>query len=133
MSTQTYLQENEPHGLLVQTARKIYFELADGTRLEFPCAPNSNLPLMLIEHIATLESSIGLNGTDAQGLLANNRAEDAIHLLHENNHNLSGPQKELMLWHYRLCHCGLGWVQDLMRHSMESVQILHLFQLGYLR
>ena len=37
-------------------------------------------------------------------------------LLHE-NYNLSPVQKELCLWHYRLCHAGFNWIQDLMRRQ----------------
>ncbi len=35
-------------------------------------------------------------------------------LLDSTNFNLTGPQKELLLWHTRLGHAGQAWVQDLM-------------------
>ena len=31
----------------------------------------------------------------------------------QNNQNLSGPQKELLLWHWQLGHAGFEWVQRL--------------------
>jgi hypothetical protein len=41
----------------------------------------------------------------------------AVHptVLSDSNENLSGPKKELLLWHDRLGHCGFGRVQRLMR------------------
>ena len=47
--------------------------------------------------------------------------EDASHLLNEQNHNLSNPQKELLLWHYCLGHAGQHWIQDLMRKEKGPV------------
>jgi hypothetical protein len=40
--------------------------------------------------------------------------QQSRHLLFDNNINLTKPRKELLLWHNRLSHAGLGWIQDLM-------------------
>ena len=47
--------------------------------------------------------------------------EEAHSILSEQNYNLSNPQKELLLWHYRLGHVGLHWLQDLMRKEKGPV------------
>jgi hypothetical protein len=36
-------------------------------------------------------------------------------ILGDNNTNLSASQKELLLWHQRLSHASIGWVQSLIR------------------
>ena len=43
------------------------------------------------------------------------------HYLSEINHNLSKPQKEVKLWHCRMCHAGFTRIQDLMRTKKENV------------
>jgi hypothetical protein len=47
--------------------------------------------------------------------------EETKTLLNDQNVNLSPVAKELLLWHYRLAHAGLGWVQDLMRSKKNEV------------
>ena len=42
-------------------------------------------------------------------------------LLDDQNHNLTRPQKELCLWHYRLAHAGFPWIQTLMRVEKVAV------------
>ncbi len=37
--------------------------------------------------------------------------------MHQNNVNLSAPQKELLLWHQQLPHVSVNWVQTLMREQ----------------
>ncbi|MCA1806890.1 MAG: GAG-pre-integrase domain-containing protein, partial [Actinobacteria bacterium] len=48
--------------------------------------------------------------------------ESFTKLLHDNNHNLNKPQKELLLWHNRLGHAGLRWIQDLMRVTKSPIE-----------
>ena len=45
------------------------------------------------------------------------RSTESVHLneLDVENINLTEPQKELLLWHYRLGHFNMSWVQSLMR------------------
>ena len=45
---------------------------------------------------------------------------NAINLLNDNNYNLTGPQKDMMLWHCRSGHSRLGWIQDLMRKRKQE-------------
>ena len=41
--------------------------------------------------------------------------DEVIAILADRNANLSPHQKELMLWHQRLGHLGLTWLQKLMK------------------
>ena len=47
--------------------------------------------------------------------------EHTLSLLDEINHNMSKPQKELMLWHQHLGHAGFRWIQSLMRKPKHEV------------
>ena len=91
---------------------KLEFKTHSGQRLTFPYSPGGNLPLMLLDWDvpqAPITSELQANLNDKNVL-------DEVHtILSDHNHNLSNPQKELMLWHYRLGHAGCSWVRDLMR------------------
>ena len=51
---------------------------------------------------------------EAFGLTLNNSRE-LSNILGEDNSNLSASQKEVLLWHQRLSHASIRWVQMLMR------------------
>ena len=61
--------------------------------------------------------------TDQMALNLNILEQDpeSLHLLNEMNHNISKPQKELMLWHQRIAHMGFAWLQDLMQPGKNDV------------
>ncbi len=50
-------------------------------------------------------------------------------ILGDNNTNLSASQKELLLWHQRLSHASIGWVQSLTRKKQwltsEGNKLMH--------
>ena len=78
----------------------------------FPCHPHSNLPLMFVDINARPEA--GITSNQAYSWEKNNDLSTTLSLLDKNNHNLSKPEKELLLWHARLGHAGFGWIQGLM-------------------
>jgi len=87
---------------------KTTIELPDGGTLEFPYCPGSNLPLMFTERY----DKVGLTASDTpnpSGLAT------VFDIISQENANLTAAQKELLLWHFRLGHAGLGWIQSLMR------------------
>ena len=117
-SPQTYFQENQG-GCCTLDHSQLTFTTAKGNILRFPYHPMSNLPLMYPDQ------SIGTAGLTAHHVLnlsSDPKLKDRINsLLLEENYNLTQDQKELLLWHYRLCHAGLGWIQDLMKHRKDIV------------
>ena len=125
LSSQTYFQEirkrgTGPEGYLHQTYEKIDLGLEDGTELIFPFHPNSNLPLMYVDFLSA-HTAVGLNNTLKDEIQTTTKAEEALHLLNDNNYNLTNVQKELSLWHYRLGHMGFGWLQSLFHHRKGNV------------
>ena len=56
----------------------------------------------------------GITSNQAYSWEKNNDLSTTLSLLDKNNHNLSKPEKELLLWHTRLGHAGFGWIQGLM-------------------
>ena len=106
-SPQRLFQENQA-GRCIIDHLKTTLELPDGGKLEFPFNPSNNLPLMFIDRY----EKVGLNAVDIPdptGLPA------VFDVIAAENANLTAAQKELLLWHFRLGHAGLGWVQALMR------------------
>ena len=92
---------------------------ADDIELNFPYSPN-NLPLMILNDHFTLfpenthADMAGATSCMIHEVLTTDVLQRSRHLLFDNNSNLTKPQKELLLWHNRLSHAGLGWIQDLM-------------------
>jgi hypothetical protein len=112
-SPQAYFAEyNKGFGWFNHECMKIH--TVDDIEITFPYAPN-NLPLMYLNEFFT---SVGLVAGVTAPLAFTLRHTDALsrsqELLHDLNVNLKRPQKEVMMWHYRLSHAGLGWIQDLM-------------------
>jgi hypothetical protein len=116
-STQTYFQEIKG-GTLSQDHEKVIFTAADGQEMVFNYQPSCNLPLMFLE----LEpKQAGLSSKQAHNMTTSPMIEQTLTLLDDNNYNLTKPQKELLLWHYRLGHAGFQWIQDLMRPRKQNV------------
>ena len=91
----------------------------DGIELNFPYSSN-NLPLMILNDLHTWfpenahTDMAGVTSCMIHEVLTTDALQRSRHLLFDNNINLTKPQKELLLWHNRLSHAGLGWIQDLM-------------------
>jgi len=98
--------------------QKLEFQTHSGEQLTFPYSLGGNLPMMYLDN-KVLQAGV----TSEMEILFKHSPvmEDASHLLNEQNHNLSNPQKELLLWHYRLGHAGQHWIQDLMRKEKGPV------------
>ena len=110
LSTQTYFKENGA-GSLLQSHEKVVISTPGGVELVFPYQPN-NLPLAFLD---ANSSQIGITERELACLLKAEELDKHLTLLNKHNHNLNSAQKELMLWHYRLAHCGQSLLQHLMR------------------
>ena len=111
MSPQTYFELHDA-GNAVLDRFGMTLNTHDKVTLEFPYHPNSNLPLLWPQDdvpIGGLESHNKLNLTRYLNLTKTKT------LLVPENVNLDTKERELLLWHYRLAHASLGWIQALMR------------------
>ena len=91
------------------------FDLADGSKLEFPYNPGSNLPLMLPDW----KPSIGFTYEERVGFKA--EAESVfLSVADESNQNITASQKELLQWHWRLGHANFKWIQRLASTPRKS-------------
>jgi hypothetical protein len=81
--------------------------LKDGTTMYFPYNRGSNLPLMLTRSTPM----VGLTVHDAEFLHSYERVSACLSVADETNQNLTASQRELLLWHHRLAHANLQWIQ----------------------
>ena len=123
-SPQSYFKENLA-GSLLCTHDKCALTLPDGDRLEFPYQPGSKLPLMLTESMLRPDqpkkpSSLVhvLNVSDVSDGEPAVEAQPSV--LSPANLNLTGSQKELLLWHQRLGHADLKRVQALLGQPRDE-------------
>ncbi len=77
--------------------------------------PHSNLPMLPLgmpdhEYSSFWNEAFGYSFTNLQAINKINS------ILGADNMNLSGSQKELLLWHQKLSHTSLSWVQMLMHN-----------------
>jgi hypothetical protein len=115
-----------------------------GTDLIFPIQPGSNLPIMLTQQALHRSSSSNIRSSHKPSLntmsnilsfICSTTYDNFVHgtifhlqhagamaavinddaVLKQANSNLSPEQKELLLWHYRLGHIGISWVQSLLQ------------------
>lgn len=96
----------------IMTGSGIDFALSDGNRFSASLCPRSNLPLIpLALHPMRnfWNEAFGYTLPNVQAI------QGVKSLLSQENTNLSSPQKELLLWHQRLSHASLDWIQMLMR------------------
>ena len=143
-SPQVYISENPTNSSLLLDSEGIAMTLTCGTILRFPLQKGSNLPIMLTQkalnestskcgaHVAT--SNPIINGLQflvsttytvfMTGTLFHSVAEPSVFVLptasedavfKQANINLSPDQRELLLWHYRLGHINMKWVQSLLQ------------------
>ena len=112
----------------IQTPADLIFCLGNGVELQAHYCPRSNLPLLSIcDHASDVRSfwhdTFDISENEATAFTASKSVLDS------NNANLSAAEKELLLWHHRLSHASMPWLQPLMRtkkwlrvnHSTESL------------
>ena len=82
--------------------------------LEAYYCPRSNLPLL---RLASSDVAPSPRNTwkDAFVYSASVEQQHALNVLNESNTNLTAAQKETLLWHQRLSHASISWIQLLMR------------------
>jgi hypothetical protein len=107
-SPQCHLQENK-NGSFVCKADGTTFSSKDTGDLRFLYHECNNLPLATIDR------------GKHSGHLAMEQLEDLgtdriqLSVADETNQNLTGAQKELLGWHWKLGHANMPWIQKLMR------------------
>lgn len=117
-SPQSYFQESETKlGKSECDHESLTFTTSDGSKLQFPYHPGSNLPIMFTDWDIP---QAGLSASHFQFLRSDSGFETASKLL-QDNYNLNPAEKELLLWHDRLGHAGFKWIQDLMRTRKVEV------------
>ena len=109
-SPQTYFQE-QAKGELSVNAFRSRLTLHDGSELEFPFHPNSNLPLML----SGRQTKMGLAFEDVMALSKEFDCHGLMSVADEVNQNVTQAQRELLTWHWKLGHANFEWIQDLCR------------------
>jgi hypothetical protein len=110
LSPQVLLNTFGGEGIITRTG--IDFALSDGNKFSASYCPQNNLPLIPLA-LRALQNfwneAFGYTVTNMQTICG------VKSLLTQDNTNLSSPQKEFLLWHQRLSHASLDWIQMLMR------------------
>ena len=114
-SPQTYFHEQQKGHLQLDHSRTT-LELHDGSLLHFPYNANNNLPLML----SAEPCHVGLTFDDATVLGDGHSVYNYMSVADESNQNLTRAQKELLLWHWKLGHANLQWIQTLCREPTNN-------------
>ena len=91
-------------------------QLHNGSLLQFPHNANNNLPLMLPME----PHHISLTFDDASTLGDGHSVHNYMSVADESNQNLTSTQKELLLWHWKLGHANLQWIQTLCREPTTN-------------
>ena len=101
-------------GYSKQTVHGVQVSLDNGIKLSAAFCPRSNLPIIPLAHEASSKQCFW---TKAFGFSADSFQDLNLirNVLHQTNTNLSQSQKELLLWHQRLSHASVKWIQALMR------------------
>ena len=78
--------------------RRLEFVTAEGVKLIFPYHPTSNLPLMFLDQNIHVQGPTAIGAMLGRALLGDVTLQEQVQtLLNDNNHNISNPQKELLL------------------------------------
>ena len=88
------------------------------TKLTFVFTPSRHLPVM---DLADDVPQVGVADRMVYNLNVIREDAQAQHTFDEANYNLTKPQQEDKLWHCRLAHAGVTWIQDLMRGRKDNV------------
>ena len=105
-SPQTYFRGQQKGHLTIDHSSTT-LQLHDGSTLQFPYNTNSNLPLML----PAPPNHIGLTFDDACTLGDGHSVHNYMSVADESNQNLTSAQNKLLLWHCKLGHANLQWIQ----------------------
>ena len=117
-SPQRHFQQ-QLEGVLTLTHDQVILRPSRSVSLRFPFHPMNGLPLMFLDderrgHIAGMMAADSAMFNDVKSILTN--------VADETNQNLSGPQRELLLWHHKLGHINFDWLQTLARQGRNSNQ-----------
>ena len=105
--------DSSPHSnTSCRTMGEIGFVLTlhDGGTLDFPYQLN-NLPMMLTKSFLDAQQNVAELSFEECNYLVTTQALPSI--VDTTNLNLTGSQKELLLWHWKLGHANMHWVQFL--------------------
>ena len=108
-SPQQYFMQNNG-GNLFCDQKRTPLTLHDGGTLEFPHQLN-NLPMMSTKSFLDAQQNVAGLSFEECNYLATTQALPSI--VDTTNLNLTGSQKELVLWHWKLGHTNMHWVQSL--------------------
>jgi hypothetical protein len=102
-------------GSSLKTRTWVQLYLDSGVTLFAPHCLHSNLPLLPLANTnhnirCFWSQAFGFNSSEFAAINAIKSS-----LLIVSNTNLSQPQKEVLLWHQRLSHASIPWIQSLMR------------------
>ena len=113
----------------IQTPADLKLCLGNGVELHAQYCPRSNLPLLnTCDHAPDVKSfwhdAFDISSNDVFTFAAEKNVLDG------SNVNLSAAEKELLLWHQRLSHASISWLQPLMRtkkwlRANDSTESLH--------
>ncbi len=105
---------NTIRGKAIQTVQGIDIILDNGSNVYAKFCPKSNLLLIPLS-LENEHKNCFWNNAFGFGADSFQEINTIKTILHQNNANLSASQKELLLWHQRLSHASVNWVQTLMR------------------
>lgn len=95
------------------TRRGAQFDLVQGQKFLAHYCPRSRLPVLTLFHNSDRRDFFATAFVFTNSDVAN--LGDNEKLLSTENSNLSAGQKEVLLWHQRLSHASVSWIQLLMR------------------
>ena len=114
-SPQRYFQENQAGSLTID-CKLACLTLSDGSIMKFSYNVGSHLPLMLPSD----SYGVGMSYEDCLTLSDPKLASSYLNVADETNQNLTGSQKELLLWHWRLSHANMSWIERLLATRNET-------------
>ena len=93
-----------------QTSSKVHIHLDSGEDMDANYCPRTRLPMLRLLHNEPTPSPLASvsNYTRSEALAFPT-------LLSDTNMNLTAAQKEVLLWHHKLSHASISWIQLLMR------------------
>jgi hypothetical protein len=106
-SPQAYFQENG-EGSLILSQKEIILTLKSNICLSIPFQQGNNLPFLFTTDLVPDPLENIPNDLKAH-----------LSVVDQTNQNITGAQRELLLWHWRLGHIGFQWLQALMRERHD--------------
>ena len=101
-------------GKYVQTKRGLALKLGNGVQISASYCPRSGLPILPLTKTSVNRRSY-LTDAFAFSAADTSLSGATAELLSKSNVNVSPAQKETLLWHQRLLHASISWIQLLMR------------------